>query len=269
MARNRPPSFDFYPDDIIGGTMHLHPFCMGIYLRLLCFQWSHGAIPEGERELLQVTGALPEELKTYLPQVLDKFEICEDGKRRNARLERERAKKTRVSDSRTAAANARWGQPLDSEIEATGENGLDANAYANNHANAYAKSMLPNRKLEVGSMDTGSNRNGEPKTDWIIPDRLDSAEIRELLSDFETMRRKKGKPVKDRAATSKIFKHFDDLEHLEFALTTCIANEYQGLKPDYRPVAKKDTQANARPFAKQPTKGEQLAAQVQAMRGKQ
>ncbi|WP_412755764.1 hypothetical protein, partial [Legionella anisa] len=49
------------------------------------------------------------------------------------------------------------------------------------------------------------------------------------------MRRKTGKPIKSLKRASIILKRFEDAEHLEFALETCVANDYQGLKPEYKP----------------------------------
>lgn len=73
------------------------------------------------------------------------------------------------------------------------------------------------------------------KSDWIIPENLDTPEIRELLSSFEAMRKRNKKPIRDRADQSVILKRFESVEHLTYALETCIANGYQGLKPEYKP----------------------------------
>ena len=62
--------------------------------------------------------------------------------------------------------------------------------------------------------------------------------IRGLLSEFVVMRRRIKKPIRDLTATSRVFRQFDNRDHLQYALETCIANDYQGLKPDYRPPAR-------------------------------
>lgn len=73
---------------------------------------------------------------------------------------------------------------------------------------------------------------------WVIPKRLDSPEVRLLLGDFAKMRSRIKKPIRDFASTSLTLKRFENQEHLCFALETCIANDYQGLKTDYRPDRK-------------------------------
>lgn len=84
---------------------------------------------------------------------------------------------------------------------------------------------------------TGGCKGGGNSDNWEIPKRLDTPEVRKLLDDFEAMRKRKKKPIDSKRDASLVFKHFDDSAHLVFALETCIANKYQGLKADYRPTA--------------------------------
>lgn len=78
--------------------------------------------------------------------------------------------------------------------------------------------------------------------DWMIPEAFDCQRIRDLLDQFLAMRRRIKKPVKNLVSTSVIFNRFDSVEHLAYALETCIANDYQGLKPEYRPTLAKREQ---------------------------
>lgn len=71
--------------------------------------------------------------------------------------------------------------------------------------------------------------------DWEVPPDFDSIEVRTLLDEFVEMRQRLKKPVRSKSRTSRVFRQFDDRDHLVYALETCIANDYQGLKPDYRP----------------------------------
>lgn len=79
----QPPAFQFYADDFIGGTCDLTPHDVGCYMRLLCFQWTRGSIPDDKAKLERVTGGM------VSADVLAKFK---DGK--NARLEKERKKQS-------------------------------------------------------------------------------------------------------------------------------------------------------------------------------
>jgi hypothetical protein len=81
----------------------------------------------------------------------------------------------------------------------------------------------------------------KPKADtegfgeWAIPPSLDSPAVRKLLDDFAGMRRKMKKPIADFSHASTFLNNFSDVEHLTYALEFCLANRYQGLKPEYRP----------------------------------
>jgi hypothetical protein len=80
---NKPPAFQFYVDNFVEGTCDLTPHDVGCYMRLLCFQWTRGSIPDDVAKLERIVGG------TVSADVLAKFK---DGK--NARLEREREKQS-------------------------------------------------------------------------------------------------------------------------------------------------------------------------------
>lgn len=75
----------------------------------------------------------------------------------------------------------------------------------------------------------------KPKDDWVIPDGWDSSRLRQALGEFVQMRKDIRAPIKSLARTSRVFERFDSAEHLLYAVEFCVANEYQGLKPEYRP----------------------------------
>jgi uncharacterized protein YdaU (DUF1376 family) len=83
---NKPPAFQFYPDDFIGGVADMTQSEVGAYILLLCQQWNRGSIPvEPDRQQLLAKGSVSE-------HVLAKFEKSSDGMLRNERMEKERAK---------------------------------------------------------------------------------------------------------------------------------------------------------------------------------
>ena len=80
------PAFQFYPDDFLGGTMILSQDEVGAYIRLLCHQWTRGALPADPAKLRRLAGGPVSE------EVLAKFDKGEDGQLRNGRMEAVRAK---------------------------------------------------------------------------------------------------------------------------------------------------------------------------------
>lgn len=97
----KPPAFQFYPDDFIGGTCDMTAKEVGAFIRLLCFQWSKGKIPSCGKKLARIAGT------NVTPDVLAKFN---DGM--NQRLENERAKLEEYRKQKAASgkngAQKRW-----------------------------------------------------------------------------------------------------------------------------------------------------------------
>lgn len=108
MARKKPPSFDFFVDDFIAGTYHLPAEAVGIYVRLLCFQWNNGSIPGDHEQLARIAGVDTDVIRTYIRIVYEKFEKLEDGSLQNERMERERSHRLAVIEKSKAAIESRW-----------------------------------------------------------------------------------------------------------------------------------------------------------------
>lgn len=92
----KPPAFQFYADDFLGGTIQFTDAEAGLYMRLLCVQWSSGFIPNDDHEIASYGKG-----ETRVDRVKQKFQLCEDGNLRNVRLERERAKQVAYRLSRS------------------------------------------------------------------------------------------------------------------------------------------------------------------------
>lgn len=100
--------------------------------------------------------------------------------------------------------------------------------------------LIPQGGEAVEGVDPPRKPKRKPKAatvgEWSIPQGWDSERLREALGAFERMRESIGKRIKDRANASMHFKSFDNADHLIYALEFAVANEYQGIKPDYRPT---------------------------------
>jgi uncharacterized protein YdaU (DUF1376 family) len=104
------PAFDFYPERWSHGTRHMSKVERTDYLDLLVFQWTEQGIPGDLNAVARVLGY---KKGSQIPAaVLEKFPVCEDGKRRNARLESIRAEQRerirKKSEQRKSAAHTRW-----------------------------------------------------------------------------------------------------------------------------------------------------------------
>lgn len=101
MPRKTPPSFDFFPDDFVGGTMHMDAIEVGMYMRSICFQWGAGALPNDIEKLQRITGVSMSDFQRHWPVVLEKFIDNGTGGLVNERLQVERDKKLAISESRS------------------------------------------------------------------------------------------------------------------------------------------------------------------------
>jgi uncharacterized protein YdaU (DUF1376 family) len=178
MARTKPPSFDFFPDDFIAGTYHLPAEAVGIYVRLLCYQWNNGSIPSDENELARVAGVDADAMRTHMRTVMLKFMPDGCGGLKNARLERERDHKLSVIEKSRLAADSRWTkEKARKAAEAARLSGCGGNADA--YADAMRTDMPPTSNVLLPtSVDIHTHThpaddpNGLIGQDVIVPDHL-------------------------------------------------------------------------------------------------
>lgn len=106
------PYFPLYVEDFAMGTAGMSPTAVGIYARCLCYQWSHGFVPNDRTAIARLAGALPSEVDECWEPLIVKMRETSPGKLQNARLEKERAemldKVQRRSEAGRAGADARW-----------------------------------------------------------------------------------------------------------------------------------------------------------------
>jgi hypothetical protein len=76
--------------------MHFSNAELGLYIRLLCVQWSTGSVPDNDLELISYGRG-----SVSLDRIRLKFKKCADGKLRNSRMEIERKKQIAFRKSRS------------------------------------------------------------------------------------------------------------------------------------------------------------------------
>jgi uncharacterized protein YdaU (DUF1376 family) len=236
MARKKPPSFDFFADDFIAGTYHMEAEAVGIYIRLLCYQWSNGSIPDDEPTLCKIAGVDANALRTHMRSVMRKLCVGNAGELYNERLEIERAKKLEIIEKAKRSAEQRWSKENKGNPKLRPENdGCERNA----NAMPTQCSLLPTSSVLLPKINNPLPPKGTSKAaslgEWDIPDGFDTPEVRQALADFEAMRASIGKKIKSRANVSKSLRGYDSPSHLVYAIEFAIGNEYQGIKPEYRP----------------------------------
>jgi len=271
MARTKPPSFDFFPDDFIAGTYHLPAEAVGIYVRLLCYQWNNGGIPTEEIELARIAGVDTDAMRTHMRTIMLKFMPDGCGAMKNARLEREREHKLSVIEKSKQAADTRWAkEKARKEAEALAK--LASLGNADGHADAMRTHMPPTSNVQLPTSsdkippnplqgESGGSSKEEkpdkpkrkPKTtigEFQIPSRLDCPEVREALQAFERMRLNTGRMIRDRSNVCRGWDHaYRDKDHLLVCINLAVSNEWQGIKPDYVDLSKPNAVKKSDPYA--------------------
>ncbi len=156
------------------------------------------------------------------PRFFDEYNVEPDGKNKSKNAERQ----ARYRE------NKRLGVDLKSNVTSNVTRNVTVTPREEERREENINTPLPPK----GESSKPSKR--KPKTtegQWIIPQGMNQAKILEALGHFEEMRRSKGKPIANRENLSRIFPSFDDEAHLLYAITFATANEYQGIKVDYRP----------------------------------
>lgn len=98
------PAFQLYPADFLVGTADMTPEEVGVFIRLLCYQWSKEGLPDNDGKLAALAGCHG----NAIASVRHKFRMCEDGKLRNDRMEKVRSEQTEYRAKQAQNATKGW-----------------------------------------------------------------------------------------------------------------------------------------------------------------
>jgi uncharacterized protein YdaU (DUF1376 family) len=110
------PAFQFYASDFVDDTMEWTPLEVGIYMRLLCFQWINKSLPQEKNRMARLSGCTEKEFSDAWETIKSKFYVNGDGRIYNKKLENiriaqdEYREKQRISGVK--GARVRYGDPI-------------------------------------------------------------------------------------------------------------------------------------------------------------
>ena len=109
MAR-KPDSHHVLPlfcDDLIASCVDMTPACFGAYMRLLCYAWTRGGVPDDEASCARITGGMePGDWAAIRARLV----ALDDGRLTHQRLELERVAVAEIREKRSDAGR-RGGRP--------------------------------------------------------------------------------------------------------------------------------------------------------------
>lgn len=102
------PAFQLYAADFYMDTASWTIEEVGIYTRLLFYQWVNGSIPMDEIRLARIAGCTPKSFQKWWCQIKLKFSVWDHENLINLRLEETRQKQLNHSEKQSNRAKVRW-----------------------------------------------------------------------------------------------------------------------------------------------------------------
>jgi uncharacterized protein YdaU (DUF1376 family) len=148
------PAFQLYAADFYIDTASWTIEEVGIYTRLLFYQWVNGSIPMDEKRLARIAGCTPKSFKKWWCQIKLKFSERDELSLINLRLEKSRIKQEGFHNARKkggiVTARKRWGEKKEDS---------SANSSANSSGvglHSSSSSSCTNVHIEESSYDNSS-----------------------------------------------------------------------------------------------------------------
>lgn len=240
------PWFDFYPERFIAGTAIMELSERGAYITLLCHQWLAGSLPEDPRILARLAGG------DVAPAVLDKFPVCDDGKRRNAKLESVRVEQMsrmlKSKEKAQKAASARWSNHAPSNAQAMHKH---TPSISSEDAGAMLDECLPHPSSLIPHPNTQKPQprekikrptvGPEPEACAVVLPGKPSAELQDCWNEWQQYRQKRASApfAKDRKPWTEQAARLSAKQIMQYAashgdriicdrITKAIASGWQG-----------------------------------------
>lgn len=102
------PAFQLYSNDFLVDTLDWSIDEVGIYTRLLFYQWTNGKLPSDHERLARIAGCSLKKFDHNWKNVSPKFVQNSEGYLQNLRLEEEREKQRKYSESRSNNVSVRY-----------------------------------------------------------------------------------------------------------------------------------------------------------------
>lgn len=224
----------FYWGDFLADTMHLSPPQIGIYVLLIGHYWTKGGLPGSEEQCICIARAMHEHDRQSLHQILTEFFHFDGESYKHGRLDKELEKASDAYERRANAAKRRWDK-ADDAVGSCNAPAIDDALHEQSQSQSHTDPIGSVKDLgEPKKSDVGKPSKQPAKQKIEFPDWIPSEE----WSGFVEMRKRKGKPLTDRAIALAI----GELEKLRAqgqdpvaVLNQSIFNSWQGLfavKPD-------------------------------------
>jgi uncharacterized protein YdaU (DUF1376 family) len=211
------PAFQFYPSDFLVGTAILTPEETGIYIRLLCYQWTNGGLINCVPILARLAACEDEGAVAAVMSL--KFEEGEDGKLYNKRLEEVRQEQEQYREKQRENAKKRWA--VDAVAMPPHKSGIEV--ASNRHIPKPCSSSSPST----------SNTSSKEEVGVEFPANLKSADFGSAWEGYLAYRKSSRLKSLAPASVQAQLRNLSEMGHdaaIE-AINQSIANGWQGIFP--------------------------------------
>lgn len=212
----KPPAFQFYPDDFLGGVADMTQAEVGAYILLLCSQWGRGAIPpDPDRAALIAKGPVS-------PHVLAKFPNGQNPRLEAVRVEQDNYRQLqREKGLASAEARRKRGTTEDQPRF----NGGSTTAQPDEQPKLNSPSPSPSPNL----LNLRSKERAAAATP-VFPPVLQTPEFADAWKDWVAYRKERGQTLKPTTIKAQLGKMQDwGATDAVAAIRQSIMNGWQGI----------------------------------------
>lgn len=230
-----PPSFNFYPGDFVKSCVDMDASEIGAYIRLLCYQWEHGAIPNRADKLARICGMDKADFDDVWESLKDRFD---DVKGKNlkvqSRLSIQRKKDTETWLKRRAGGS-KGGRPKirdDESREKRKPQGLGQGKPQGSKNKTSTEEGIGNREKRIEGENESISIDECLAVE--VPRELNVSEFREAWKSWVEYKQESPHAWTDlrgvRAQLTRLAKH--DREAAIAGIWNAISERWQGIFPE-------------------------------------
>jgi uncharacterized protein YdaU (DUF1376 family) len=108
ITMNKPPAYQYYASDFEQGTADFTIEEVGIYQRLLNFEWTNGSIPDDPKKLSLICRCNFNKFMRYWPKVRSKFKQQGESDLVNEKMENVRVIQMQFREKQSQRAKLRY-----------------------------------------------------------------------------------------------------------------------------------------------------------------
>jgi uncharacterized protein YdaU (DUF1376 family) len=142
------PAFQLYSNDFLVDTLDWSIEEMGIYTRLLFYQWTNGSLPDDEKRLARIAGCGTNKFIANSKKVLSKFVKSSEGFLQNERMELTRQQQSQFIESQREKGKKRAAKRWEGHI-ATAIPRLQPEDKPKNGSSSSTSSSIKNNKKNI------------------------------------------------------------------------------------------------------------------------